>query len=182
MSQSNFVNTARNVGRRITRQECDVLRYMLDKSEPTRARAVVKFMDAVEYSSPRPNRRQLRAKPKKQPHRHPAHQTSALRRLRYHEPRDERSEQISELKRLLNKKLSQIEAIDGKIDGPTIVLAAVGVVAEHATPTLLKDFGLDPEQHDGPFEYWLRCQIQGVLHQPNVEGYLEWRAADLAAY
>lgn len=95
------------------------------------------------------------------------------RRRRWVEP-DENEKEIRELNRLMRSELERAPDEDGEIAGP------LAVVAKYATPTLLKDFGLDAG-HAAPLEHWLMAKFGDVLRQPDIDGYLAWRQSCLDA-
>jgi hypothetical protein len=78
------------------------------------------------------------------------------------------------------RKREAVELVRHEMQGSTAandgeVAPLIKAVARFAVPHLLNDFGLDDE-HAAPFEYWLMAKMGDVLREPDVEGYLAWRA------
>lgn len=145
----------------IPRAVVDFARATAEKDQPTRARAVIAFIDILEkpLGSNREDRRRekrQRSKAKEQ-----------MRRQRWVDPTQEEKE-IRELNRMMRHELERAPDEDGEISGP------LAVVAKYATPQILAAYQLS-EDHTKPFEQWLMAIFGDVLRYPNIEGYLKWR-------
>lgn len=155
---------------KLTRWELDTIRLRAE-SQPTRARAVCRYLaDALDGEAP-PGRRQRRAQSRN--HRHPARTTSRGRRKHYNNP-SAREKAIAEATKWVRKAAELSPDTDARL---TLLLEAV---THYAVPVLLRDFSLEDE-HTRPLETWITAKLGDVLRQPDIDGYRAWRDSSLAA-